>query len=138
MYLVKIKLEKQTEIDVVKKYTESYLLDTLSFTETEARIIQEMQPYVTGEFSVESISKKKYSDIIGDNGGKWFDCKLNFITLDEVKGVEKKTPVNVLVNAENTRDANDKVVEYMKGSLADYEIEKIAGTKILEVFKFNN
>lgn len=136
MYLAKIKLEKTTEEGKIKKVTESYLLDTLSFTETEVRITEEMKPFISGNFSVEAISKKSYSEIIGTNENKWFECKLNFITFDEVNGLEKKTALLFLVNAESTRSANDKVVEAMKGSFADYEIEKVAETKILEFFKY--
>ena len=40
-----------------KKVTEPYLVDALSFTEAEARIIEEMTPFITGEFTV-SISNE--------------------------------------------------------------------------------
>jgi len=158
-FLVKIKLEKVAEDGKIVKVSEQYLIDALSFSEAEARIIEEMQPYISGEFEVVAISKKKYVEIVSEHLGinmidaeankmlktnqnqsveadKWFDCKLNFISLDEEKGIEKKTTVLMLVNANSTRSANDTMVEHMRGSLADWELEKIAETKILDVFNY--
>ena len=40
-----------------KKVTEPYLVDALSFTEAEARIIEEITPYISGEFTVSDIKQ---------------------------------------------------------------------------------
>lgn len=136
-FLTKIKIERAVEDGTIKKVTEVHLVDALSFTEAEARINKEMQPFVSGEFTVDAITRKNYVEIIDEEEGeKWFECKVNFIILDEVKGIEKKTANLMLVAADNTRDAEDRLRENMKGTLADYEIEKIAETRILEVFKY--
>lgn len=136
-FLTKIKVERTIEDGAVKKVTEVHLVDALSFTEAEARINKEMEPFISGEFSVDAITRKNYVEIIDEEeGDKWFECKVNFITLDEVKGVEKKTASLMLVAADNTRQAEDRLRDNMKGTLADYEIEKIAETKILEVFRY--
>ena len=41
----KIRYEKTMENGMNKKVTEPYLVDALSFTEAEARIIEEMTPF---------------------------------------------------------------------------------------------
>jgi hypothetical protein len=69
---------------------------------------------------------------------KWFECKLNFITLDEEKGVEKKTPVFMLVHANTVNSAHDSLIEYMHGSMADYTIEGVKETKIIDVYKYGS
>ena len=46
----KIRYEKVMENGMQKKVTEPYLVDALSFTEAEARIIEEMTPFISGEF----------------------------------------------------------------------------------------
>ena len=51
----KVRYEKIMEDGKNKKVTEPYLVDALSFTEAEARIIEEMTPYISGEFSVSDI-----------------------------------------------------------------------------------
>ena len=47
----KIRYEKTMENGMNKKVTEPYLVDALSFTEAEARIIEEMTPFISGEFT---------------------------------------------------------------------------------------
>ena len=42
----KIRYEKVMENGMNKKVTEPYLVDALSFTEAEARIIEEITPYI--------------------------------------------------------------------------------------------
>ena len=43
----------------VKKVTEKYLLDALSFTEAEARIIEALTPYMSGEFTIPASRKPR-------------------------------------------------------------------------------
>lgn len=59
----KIRYEKVMENGMNKKVTEPYLVDALSFTEAEARIIEEMTPYITGEFTVSDIKRTNYSEL---------------------------------------------------------------------------
>ena len=68
---------------------------------------------------------------------KWFECKLNFIVLDEEKGVEKKTPIFMLVHADTVHAANKTLLFHMKSSMADYTIESVKETKIIDVFKYD-
>lgn len=48
----KIRYQKTMENGKEKKVTESYIVDAMSFTEAEARIIEEIEPFMTGEFTV--------------------------------------------------------------------------------------
>ena len=58
----KIRYEKTMENGMNKKVTEPYLVDALSFTEAEARIIEEMTPFISGEFTVSDIKRANYSE----------------------------------------------------------------------------
>ena len=58
----KVTYEKMMENGMQKKVTEPYLVDALSFTEAEARIIEEIQPYITGDFTIKTVSKAKISE----------------------------------------------------------------------------
>ena len=60
----KIRYEKTMENGMNKKVTEPYLVDALSFTEAEARIIEEMTPFISGEFTVSDIKRANYSDCL--------------------------------------------------------------------------
>ena len=106
----KIRYEKVMENGMQKKVTEPYLVDALSFTEAEARIIEEMTPFISGEFTVSDIKRANYSELFPsdeESADRWFKCKLIFITLDEKSGAEKKTSTQVLVCLLYTSDAAD-------------------------------
>lgn len=135
----KIRYEKTLENGMVKKVTEPYLVDALSFTEAEARIIEEMKPFISGEFTVSDIKRANYSELFfcdEDAADRWFKSKLLFITLDEKSGNEKKVASNVLIQASDLRDAVKKLDEGMKGSMADYEIASMAETAIMDVYRY--
>lgn len=133
----KISYEKEIEGGMMKKVTESYLVDALSFTETEARIIKEMTPFMSGEFCVASIKRANYSELFDQkDGDRYYSCKVEFISLDEKTGAEKRSANNMLVMALNIDDAKTYLRDGMKGTLADYEIVSIKETKIMDVFKY--
>jgi hypothetical protein len=136
----KIRYEKTLENGMNKKVTEPYLVDALSFTEAEARIIDEITPFISGEFTVSDIKRANYSEIFFcdmDSADRWFKCKLQFITLDEKSGAEKKTSTQVLVQAADLRDAVKKLDEGMKGSMADYVIASMAETALMDVYPYS-
>ena len=136
----KIRYEKTMENGMNKKVTEPYLVDALSFTEAEARIIEEMTPFISGEFTVSDIKRANYSELFPseeDTADRWFKCKLFFITLDEKSGAEKKTSTQVLVQAADLRDAVKKLDEGMKGTMADYKIASVAETAIMDVYPYS-
>ena len=135
----KIKYEKTMDNGQVKKVTEPYLVDAINFTEAEKRIIEEMTPFMTGEFQVADIKRARYAELFetpGDEADRWFKCKLTFVTLDEKSGAEKKTSQNVLVQASDLRGAIKRLDEGMKGSMMDYVISSVAETPIMDVYRY--
>lgn len=133
----KVKLEKTAEEGKIIKVNESYLVDALSFTEAEDRMITEMKPFISGEFSVANIKRVKINEMFFyDDGDKWYRFKVNYITLDEEKGVEKKVPVAMMVQASEIGQALSRLHEGMKGCMADYEVVTITETLIMDVFKY--
>ena len=139
-FLCKISYEKTLENGMNKKVTEPYLVDALSFTEAEARIIEEMTPYISGEFSVAAVGRANFTEIFfaddDINASYWYKVKLAFITIDEKTDTEKKTYTNVLVQASDFRDAVKRLDEGMKGSMADYIIVSVAETPIVDVYPY--
>ena len=55
----KVRFDKTLETGLIKKVTETYMVDALSFTEAERRFIEEMTPYISGEFIVTDIKRAK-------------------------------------------------------------------------------
>ena len=136
----KIRYERVMENGMNKKVTEPYLVDALSCTEAEARIIEEMTPFISGEFTISDIKRANYSELFPsdeESADRWFKCKLIFITLDDKSGAEKKTSTQVLVQAADLRDAVKKLDEGMKGTMADYQIASVAETAIMGVYPYS-
>ena len=133
----KIKYDKMLETGMQKTVTEPYLVDALSFTEAEARIIEEIKPFISGEFSVSDIKRVKYSDsFFNEKGDRYYKARLHFITLDEKSGAEKKTAVNMLVQASELKEAVEIVETEMKKTMIDYAFASVTETAIMDVFPY--
>ena len=135
----KVRYDKTLENGLIKKTTETYLVDALSFTEAEKRFIEEITPFMSGEFLVTDIKRARISELFDSddlNDDRWFKARVAFITLDEKSGVEKRTVQTVLVQANELHRALTRLDEGMKGTLGEWVIVSIAETAIIDVFKF--
>ena len=141
LFECKVRYEKMMENGVSKKVSEPYVFDALSFTEAEARIIEEITPYISGEFTVSGIKRAKYSEVFfseDEAADRWFKCKVTFITLDEKSGAEKRSSTYMLVQAADLRDAIKKLDKAMEGSMADYQISAVSETPIMDVYPYTD
>lgn len=120
-----------------KKVTEPYLVDALSFTEAEARIIEEVQPFISGEFAITGINRAHYAEVFTSNiGSNWYKVRLHYITLDEKSGMEKRTLAKMLVQASSVEEALENFKQGMKGTMADYVIIEVSETPLMDVFPY--
>ena len=134
----KVSYEKMMENGLQKRVTEPYLVDALSFTEAEARITEEIKPYISGEYTVADIKRARLNEIFfNDAGDRYYRVKIFFITLDEKSGSEKKTAVQMLAQASDIKEAIAVVEEGMKGTMADYVIASVAESPLMDVFPFS-
>ena len=136
----KIRYSKIVDDGKEKMVTETYIVDGMSFTEVEARIIKEMEAFISNGFEVSAITKTKYSELVKDSSekaDKWFKTKLMYTSLDEKTGKEKKTAYYHLVQAEDLEHAKNNINEFMKSSMADYEISSISETAVMDVYEYN-
>lgn len=137
MYFIStIKYDKIQENGVVKPVKEQYLFDALSFVEAETRTIEELTPYISGDFSVDAIKKTKIAELFNADGqaDRWYKVKVAFITIDERTAQEKKSLSTILVHADDFGQAYERFNDGMRGTLADFEIAGITETAILDYF----
>lgn len=131
----KVAYHKMVENGMQKKVTDTFLVDALSFTEAEARVIEEVTPFVSGEMDVASVKKTKISEIFRDDSAdKWYLVKVAFITIDEKTAQEKRAISQILVAGSNFKGAYDNFMEGMKGTMADFDIVTLSETNILDVY----
>lgn len=134
----KISYDKVLENGMQKKVSEPYLIDALSFTEAEARIIEEIKPYISGDFTIADIKRVKYSELFfNETGDRYFKAKIYFVTLDEKSGTEKKTAAQMLAQASDIKEALSVIETGMTGTLADYIIASLTETAIMDVFTYS-
>lgn len=132
----KIRYDKIQENGAVRKATDTYIVDAITFSDAEAQTVEKAMPYICGDFAVTAIRKTKIAEVFRDerdSAGKWWIVKANFIILDEISGEKKKSPVFILVQAGDDKGAGNRFNEGMKNSMADYEVAAIIETPILEV-----
>ena len=135
----KVRYDKTMEDGCLKKVTETYVIDALSFGEAENRILEEMTSYVSGEVEVCALKIAPYKEIFfadSNMDDKWYVAKLAFITIDEKTDKEKKTRVCYLVNAGNINAAVKNIEEQMAGTMIDYDTFNVSETQILDVFEY--
>ena len=136
-YEVKIQYQKTLEDGKEKKVTEQYVVEALSFTEAESRIIEEMTPYISRDFDIVSEKIAPYNEIfLSDNStdDKWFISKVGFITIDEKTAKEKKQTFRYLVQAATSKLALDYTNEMFSHGMSDYSIDSVHDTPTLDVF----
>ena len=133
----KVTYDKLLENGTQKRVSEPFLVDALSFTEAEARIIEEVRPYISGDYSVEAVGKAKISEMFfNEAGDRFFKFRVYFITLNEKSGAEKRTAVNMMAQACTLKEAIAVLEEGMKSTMADYSIASVKETSIMDVFPF--
>ena len=122
-----------------KKVTEAYVVDALSFTEAEQRIMEEMSSYISGEFEVSDIKKAVYKEIFFSDeelADRWYKAKLQFITIDEKTEKEKRSNVSYLVQAGTLNGAVKNIDSAMGGTMIDYVIAAVVETSLMDVFEY--
>ena len=136
----KVSYERQADSMGMKKVSESYLVDALSFTEAEKRIIKEVRPFVSvGELEVVNIRRARIAELFlheEAEDDRYFRAKVNFITVDEKSGSEKKTSATMIVKSDSLPNAVTELKAQLDSQMASYEIAAVTDTQILDVFQY--
>jgi hypothetical protein len=120
-----------------KKTTDTYLVDALSFTEAEARLIREVSPYISGEYTVSNIRRTRVYELFdAPTGDRWYRARVHFVVIDPDKGTEKRVPATMIIQASDIEEALTRLNEGMKGTMSDYVITMITETPIMDVYPY--
>lgn len=133
----KVRYEKTQEDGMPKKVTETYVVDGINFGDAFKGICEYAIKNISDEFDIVAMKMAQYSEIALYNsiGNVFYRVKINMITIDEKTDKQKKTPMFLLVRADNINEARKAVDdEYMKGTMTDYEISSVVETKIVDFY----
>ncbi len=132
-YEVKVSYQRQTGEDNPGNVKETYLVEGLTPSDVEKRLIDNIKPLIFGDFEMPSCSKKQFFEIIDSaEGDKWYKGRVELITIED-NGKESRKGVSVLVCATNVTTALKNLSDAMNGY--DCEIVSVARTPILEVLR---
>lgn len=139
-YECKVRLNQVQENGFIKKVTETYVVESLSYTEAEARITEEIKLFTSEEFEIKGIKEANFKQVFIEDSEiecQWFKVKLAFFTIDERSGSEKKTYSTFLVQGASLRDAIKRTISGMEGTMADYEFSLVSETPIFCVYEYD-
>ncbi len=137
-FMCKIRYRKEAENGKQISVNESYLVDSVSFTDAETRIYKELESIIK-DFSLTSVGTMKVADVFHyEDSETWFKCKVQYISLDEKSGKEKKIQNSMLVTAENVKQAYERIEESLKTILVPFDITDINITNIVEIFPYHS
>lgn len=134
---VTVNYEKRQEDGTEKKVNELYLVDAISCSDAENRVIEELKHYISGEFKVKSIKESSLKEVFfsdKDKDDRWYKVKLSFITIDEKTEKEKSSSVTYLVQASSVNSASNNIDKEMSSTMMDYVSKAVQETKIIDVF----
>jgi hypothetical protein len=120
-----------------RKVSEVYLLDAVSYTDAEARIVQQIQTMVRGEFVVKKITPSNIIEVFPHESGEWwYKAKIAIVTIDENAGKEKKINQYFLVAADDIKQALQRLEDGLSYILVPYQVTSITLSNIVDVFPY--
>ena len=132
----RVSYDKVQENGAIKRITEAYVVDAMNFTEAEKRITKEMQPFISGEFTVSTVRRRNYEAVIEGEYDLYYRVKIIVTTIDEKTAAEKRTNMFLLVAANDLVDAVAYAKDWLRGTMLDYKFHTVTETAILDVFRY--
>ncbi len=137
LFLGTVKYDKVNEEGLTQKVSEKYLFNALSFTDAEAVLAKEMEPFISGWFEIAEIKKQHVSELFesGIAGDKWYIVKAAFISIDEKSGKEKRNICRFYQQAATLEEAVKLFSKELASSMSDWMLVSVSETQIMDYFK---
>lgn len=134
-FLINITYQRQTGEDNPGKVKETYVVESINPSNAEARLLEEIKPFIFGDHEVQRINKRNFRDIFPKADGEyWYKGRVELIVVDG--DTESRKAVTVLVQANTISDALRTLKDETAG--IDCEIVGLAKSPILEVYRATN
>lgn len=135
----KVKYVKVGEDGRERKVSEMYLLDAMSYTEAESRIVSEMEMIVKGDYYIASLKKSNISEVVtseDERDDRWYKAKVAIVDAEEVSGREKRSFQYYLVAASDTNRALENLNKALATFVVPWEVASIADTQFMDVLPY--
>lgn len=135
----KVKYVKVGEDGRERKVSEMYLLDAMSYTEAESRIVSEMEMIVKGDYYIPSLKKSNITEVVtseDERDDRWYKAKVAIVDAEEVSGREKRSFQYYLVAASDTNRALENLNKALATFVVPWEVASIADTQFMDVLPY--
>lgn len=120
-----------------RKVNETYLVDAVTCTDAEARLIEQLKTMVRGEFAVGKVAESNIVEIFPHETGEWWwKAKIQTVVIDEQLCKEKKVTHYFLVAADDIKQALQRLEEGLSYLLVPYITASIVLSPIVDVFPY--
>lgn len=119
---------------------EAYLLDAVSHTEAESRIVQEMGSVMRGDYSIPSIKPSNISEVVvstDERDDRLYKAKVIIIDTDEASGKEKASGRCYLIRGADISRALENLKKALEGYVVPWEVYSITDTPFMDVFPYS-
>lgn len=133
-FIATAQVERAAGDGSMKRVSEQYLVDAMSFTEAEKLVCSKLVEEGDGDFQIARIVKPRLAEVFLDNGTDctaYYRVKIVITVLDEDTGKEKKTTVGYLVQAISLEAAIVAFKAQMLGSVSDWTLTAVTETAIV-------
>ena len=133
----KAKYVKIYEDGKERKVTEVYLVDAVTCTDAETRLIEYLKTMVRGEFAVGKVAESNIVEIFPHETGEWWwKAKIQTVVIGEQLGKEKKVTHYFLVAADDIKQALQRLEEGLSYLLVPYTTVSVVLSSIADVFPY--
>lgn len=135
----KVKYVEVGEDGRERKVSEMYLLDAMSYTEAESRIVSEMEMIVKGDYYIPSLKKSNITEVVtseDERDDRWYKAKVAIVDAEEVSGREKRSFQYYLVAASDTNRALENLNKALATFVVPWEVASIADTQFMDVLPY--
>lgn len=132
LFELKIDYQRQTGEDNPGKVKETYMVESINPSNAEARLLEELKPFIFGDHEVKQITKRKIWDMFPKNDAElWYKGRVELITIDGDQ--ESRKAVTFLVQADTISEALS-ILKDKTGHL-DCEIIGLAKSPIIDIYR---
>ena len=136
-YSCKVKHTRQMEDGALKPVTDTFLIDAVSYTDSEKRIYEVIEQNVHGEFVVKNITKTNISEVLDyDDSDKYYKCKASYVTDYGDSDKELKVSTYIVVSADDVGQAYERIGDNLIHMCVPLEIPSVTLTSIFEVYPY--
>lgn len=132
-YEIGLRYKKVMEDGTKKFTTEHCVVEALSFSQAESRIVEEMMHYISDTYEIKTIKKAAYKEVFFsdvDKEDKWYKAKLQFITIDAKTKKEKFSNFIYLVQSSSLDKACISIDKFMGETMTAYKFNVVTENKV--------